>query len=136
MHSKKKFITATLAVSIVYFFSTATGCVNHKADIVYPCDTALVRYSVEIRSIMDDQCQNCHGASPEQNANSFGINLYDYPTISAFALDDSTGCDEGVLLGSLTHSGCISEMPKGQDKLNDCSINKFRAWVNRGAPNN
>ena len=133
-------ITITLClfcmILLVTYFSI--GCSNHKADIVYPCDTTIVRYNVEIKNILDDHCQNCHGADPSQNANSFGINLYDYSTISSLALDVSH-CSIGQLMASVSHDPCTdpsSFMPKGQPKISDCEISKIRAWVNKGAPNN
>ncbi len=94
------------------------------------CDTALVRYSIEIKTILDRSCRGCHG---EINPSS-GINLYDYTTISQLALDGLH--TYGTLLSAVMHEGGASPMPKGGDKLPDCDINKFRAWVNRGAPNN
>ena len=120
-----------IIVLFMYFF---TGCQYHKGDIIYPCDTTVVRYSVEIKAILDANCQNCHGADPEQYINS-GWNLYDYSTIFYLALDTSF-CPEGQLVSAVSHNGCTSFMPKGQPKLSDCDINKFRAWVNSGAPDN
>jgi hypothetical protein len=131
MRVAKIFCVLFILFLATYFF---TGCQYHKADIIYPCDTTVVRYSVEIKAILDLNCQNCHGADPEQNINSHGINLYDYSTISSLALDSL--CDVGSLVSAVSRNGCTSFMPKGQPKLSDCDINKFTAWVQRGAPDN
>ena len=121
---------------IVLFTYLFPGCQYNKADIVYPCDTTVVTYSVEIRAILDNNCKNCHGPDSSQWINS-GYNLYDYTTISSLAFLDTANCPEGQLVAAVAHSACaFSFMPKGQPKLPDCDINLFRAWVSRGAPNN
>ncbi len=94
------------------------------------CDTTIVRYSVEIKTILDRSCRGCHGTTNP----SSGINLYDYPTISTLALDGLH--TYGTLLSAVMHEGGASPMPKGGNQLPACDINMFRAWVNRGAPNN
>lgn len=125
-------IICTLAVLFFasYFFG---GCQYNKADVIYPCDTVNIKYSVEIKAILDANCRNCHGPDPSENINS-GINLYDYSQISYFALDGN--CDVGSLASAVTRNGCVSFMPKGQPKLSDCDINKIVSWVNDGAPDN
>jgi hypothetical protein len=47
-----------------------------------------------------------------------------------------TYVDNGLLLSAITHDGNTSFMPKDAGKLPDCSINKFIAWKNAGAPDN
>ena len=137
MHKLKRFIAVLMIFIVVYLFTTSVACVYHKADIVYPCDTTVVRYSVEITAILNDNCRNCHGPDPSENVNSFGINLYDFATIHFYATDTLSTCTNNQLLSAITQQdNCVPLMPKGQPKLNDCSINKFIAWVNSGAPDN
>lgn len=105
-------------------------CYYDKASQVYPqqgsCDTSNIRLSVELNAIMNSACLSCHGG----NANNGGsIKLQDYTTISALAKN-------GRLLSSISWDGKASQMPKGGAKLSYCSINKFSAWINAGAPNN
>ena len=128
---KKLFLAA-----ITFFLFTVMfeGCYYDKADQQYPggtCDTTVVRYSVEIKSILDANCSSCHhGSAPIS-----GIDLYDYATISTLALDGKYVY--GSLLSAVLHEGGNpNQMPQGGAKLPDCELNKFRAWVNRGAPNN
>ena len=128
MLKKLIFAATTFFISVVIF----QGCVYHKGDVEYPfvCDTTNVRYSVEITAILDESCKPCH--YPENDI-SF-INLYDYETISFFALDGQF--TYGTLLSAVMHEGGAPEMPQGGPKLQDCDINKIAAWVHNGAPDN
>jgi len=40
------------------------------------------------------------------------------------------------LLSAITQDGSVPPMPQSGGKLSDCNINKFRAWINSGTPNN
>ena len=117
---------------IMCFFLAAgfMGCYYDKADIAYPappaCDTTTVRLSVELNDIMKKSCFSCHGGTADLGA---GIQLEDYATIKDYA-------DFGLLISSLIQDGTTSAMPKDAAKLSDCDINKFKAWVNRGSPQN
>src|ERR1044072_8583624 len=129
----KKIVFAAAGISIVIIFFQ--GCYYHKADQVYPspvntCDTTNVRYSVEIKSILDANCKSCHDGT----ASVSGIDLYDHETISFFALDGQF--TYGTLLSAVMHTGGAPEMPQGGPKLPDCDINKIAAWVHDGAPDN
>lgn len=111
------------------------SCAHNKADIEYPgqpnnsCDTVNMRYSVEIKAILDANCKACH-----QGTAITGYDLYDYATISGLALDGNF--TYGTLLSAVMHKGGAPEMPQNGGKLSDCDINKITAWVNAGAPNN
>ena len=111
------------------------GCSHNKADVDYPgqpgntCDTVNMRYSVEIKAILDGHCKSCH-----DGAAITGFDLYDYATISGLALDGNF--TYGTLLSAVMHKGGAPEMPKDGAKLSDCDINKITAWVNAVAPDN
>lgn len=128
--SKKVFLVLLLVVISIIFFE---GCYYDKADQQYPstvCDTTVVTYTVEIMAILDANCKTCHGGSADLGG---GIQLYDYNVISGLALDGKF--TYGTLLSAVLHEGGAPPMPQGGNKLPECDINKFRAWVNRGAPN-
>ena len=115
------------------FFIAFSGCYYDKADQVYPqdsnCDTSVVRLSVELNSIMDANCFRCH-SSANASINGGNYNLQDYNTIQQAATS-------GELLSSIMQDGALAlPMPQDGGKLSDCDINKFRAWINRGAANN
>lgn len=91
------------------------------------CDTANMKFAANIKPILQSNCYACH--SNANSAAGSGVKLEDYA-------DVKTHADDGGLLGTITHSSGFPAMPKGGAKLSDCNINKIRAWVNGGAPNN
>ncbi|HEY2726873.1 MAG TPA: hypothetical protein VGI61_06845 [Parafilimonas sp.] len=133
MLKKIIFSAAIFFVFIIIF----QGCYYHKADLQYPstgnsCDTTVVRYSVEIKSILDANCKTCHD---ENGANTIsGFNLYDYSTISSLALDGQF--TYGTLLSAVMHVGGAPFMPQSGGQLDQCDMNKIAAWVHNGAPDN
>jgi len=129
---KKIVLAATVCLLAIIIFE---GCYYDKADQQYPfvgCDTTVVQYSVEIKAILDANCKSCH----QEGAAGFnGINLYDHATIQGLALDGQYTF--GSLLSAVLHEGGNpNPMPQNGNKLPDCDLNKFIAWVNRGAPDN
>ena len=90
------------------------------------CDTTNVSYSATITPLISKYgCTSCHsGAAP-----SGGFALTSYNGLKGKVND-------GRLIGAITHANGFSPMPQGGNKMSDCDINKFRAWVNRGAANN
>jgi len=79
-----------------------------------------------IKPIIDSRCATagCH-----IDAQASGISLSSYQGVAGIA-------NSGKLLSAITHNGQASFMPKGQPKLDDCTIAKITKWVNDGAPNN
>lgn len=130
MNRKILFVIVCMLAGITIF----EGCLYHKADQEYPasggCDTTVVRYSVEIKAILDANCKPCH----EGTAAISGFNLYDHSVISGLALDGQF--TYGTLLSAVTHVGGAPMMPQDQPMLQECDINKFKAWVHKGAPDN
>ncbi len=108
-------------------------CTSRKEDIAYPppiCDTSVVRLSVEIKNILTANCLVCHG-NDVYASDGGGYQLENYAVISALARG-------GTLLHAITHDDPDNyvPMPKNASRLSDCDINKFRAWINRGANDN
>lgn len=130
---RKKFLF--VAVCLLTYIILFEGCFYNKADQQYPsssasCDTTDIKYSIEIRSILDANCKSCHNG-----ANSIsGFDLYNYQTISGLALDGHF--TYGTLLSAVMHKGGAPTMPQGEPMLQDCDINKIAAWVHNGAQNN
>lgn len=124
----------SLIALFIFLYVMFEGCLYNKADQQYPssgnCDTANVRYSVEIKAILDANCKPCHNGT----ASISGIDLYDYSTISGLALDDQF--TYGTLLSAVMHKGGAPNMPQDAAMLQECDINKIAAWVHSGAPNN
>jgi hypothetical protein len=133
----KKIILAAiiLLISVAIF----EGCVYNKSDVAYPstgggsdCDVSNVRYSVEIKEILDKNCIFCHQGSSSVS----GIDLYDHSTISSLALDGKYVY--GTLISAVLQKGGAPFMPQSspQVQLDDCDLNKIITWVHNGAPNN
>jgi cytochrome c5 len=106
-----------------------SGCYYDVEEELYPsgaqsCDTTAVSYVVDIAPIMNRSCTSCHsGSSP-----SAGIVLSDYTNVRLYG-------EGGSLLGSVSHDPNYSAMPKGGNKLDDCSIDKIKAWASQGYRN-
>ncbi len=133
----KKFIVA--AASFVVYMIFSQGCVYHKGDDYPPltggggdCDASNVRYSAEIKAILDANCKSCHNGPGSES----GVNLYDYSIIHTLATDGQF--TYGTLLSAVLHKGGAPFMPQSEPQLqlSDCEINKIAAWVYSGAPNN
>ena len=110
-----------------------SACYYDKKDQVYPqaavstCDTANITYTITVTTVLNANCNNCHGA----NANTLGagIVLNSYATVKPYITN-------GRLVNSILQNGNASPMPKNMAKMDNCSINKIILWVNKGALNN
>ncbi len=89
------------------------------------CDTTNMSYTGDVKPILQSNCYNCHGNGSADG----GISLDSYSGVEAVAAN-------GDLIGTITHTSGYPPMPEGGGKLSDCDINKIKAWINRGIPNN
>lgn len=107
-----------------------SSCYYDNGEDLYgqlaPCDTANVKYSVQVVNILSQNCYRCHGGNA---ADGGGVKLQDYNVVQKIALN-------GTLLGTIRQSPGFSAMPKGGTKLNNCNIAIIEAWIKQGAPNN
>lgn len=90
------------------------------------CVTSNMQYSVHIAPLIQTNCFACHSNA---NMSVSGISLEGYNNLKAKVTD-------GRLLGAITHAAGFSPMPQGGPKLSDCNINRIKAWIDAGAPNN
>lgn len=114
-----------LSIAIISFLSS---CYYDNEESLYPhtgnCDTTNVTYINTIQPIMQQSCTGCHGASSP----SAGLNLTTYSLVRACA-------EDGSLYGTMAFQSGYSPMPKGGNKVPDCSLNQIQAWINKGYPN-
>ena len=107
-----------------------TSCYYDNAEDLYgqlaPCDTANVRYSVQVVNILSQNCYRCHGGNAIDGA---GVKLQDVKVVQSNA-------SSGTLLGVLKHAPGYVQMPKNATKLSNCDIAVIEAWVKQGAPDN
>jgi hypothetical protein len=125
-----------IAIALMSMF---TGCYYDNLEELHPevtpCDTTgTISYANDIAPIMlnscgssDNGCHNTDGAT-----SGYGLGTYDDLVNT---IDNS-----GIFLETITHDPSINSskwMPKGtSSKIDDCSIQKIEAWINRGRPNN
>jgi hypothetical protein len=117
---KKTFAIVIVCISIGAF----QGCYYDKDELVYPvtnCDTTNVTYATHISGIIQAKCSGCH-----TGAVTSGFNFSILGPLQARALN-------GVLMDRLTTSDLSRRMPQGGSMLPACEIDKFRAWIKRGA---
>ncbi len=90
------------------------------------CDTEDVSFSADIRPIIENNCLGCHrGANPVG-----GFSLETYEQVVAQV-------NSGRLYGAVSWQSGFVAMPYGADSpLPDCDLDKIRAWIDAGAPNN
>jgi hypothetical protein len=117
----------TLFILMVFIFSNVSCTYEKEEDLSrLACDTTNVRFSVEIKNILDANCEKCHNASNR----SGNLNVYDYNELKKSAL---TGC----LVSSVKQNDPDKCLPMPSDyKLSSCKIQQLENWVKEGAPNN
>lgn len=110
----------------------AAGCTYSHGNVdeaPQPCNVSAqtVTYAAVISPIFDANCRECHGsnvASTLGGGNDFGT----YQAVSRYS--------SLALLASIRHDTNADPMPKGRAKLSECDINRIKAWLDAGKPNN
>ena len=87
------------------------------------CETAGVKYSAFVQPLVQARCQGCHSGSAPQG----GVNLSTYAGVKTYA-------QNGKLYAAVTRS--VNWMPNGGARLDDCTLEKLKAWIDAGAPEN
>ncbi|MEQ1746084.1 MAG: hypothetical protein ABMA02_11700 [Saprospiraceae bacterium] len=124
----KKSLAALALFSGLLLASLPVACYyDNEEDLYGPpltnCDTAGMRYSVEIREILQQNCDGCHLPSAST------YSLIPYETHAQFA----AVANNGKLLNRI-NSQSQPMPPTGL--LSACNRAKIEAWVRAGAPNN
>jgi hypothetical protein len=100
------------------------GAKNNGCNENYgACETVNVKYSAFVQPLIQAKCQGCHSGSAPQG----GVNLSTYTNVKTLALN-------GKLYAAVTRT--TNWMPNGGAKLDDCTLDKLKAWVDAGAPEN
>lgn len=89
------------------------------------CDTENVSFSSFVKPLIESHCQGCHSG----NAPSGGIDMTTHANIQVYA-------NNGKLYGAIDHQAGFEAMPQGGAKLDDCSIDKIKSWIDAGALDN
>ena len=122
--------TATILIIIITCFFAFTACYYDKEEELYglggPCDASNVTYGVTITQILQQYgCLGCHSGVSA----SGGVRLDSHSGVN-------TQVNNGNLFGSINHNPGYSAMPKGGNKMLSCDINKIKAWIDAGSPDN
>lgn len=116
---------ATIVIAVI--FCVLLGC-RYDVEQNTNCNTSNVTYSSTITGIINTYgClgSGCHGgASPGS-----GFKLDSYAGVKAKVTD-------GRLFGAINHFSGFIPMPQNSGKMTQCEINKVKAWIDAGAPNN
>ena len=91
------------------------------------CETTGLTYDNYAKAFLASNCvsSGCHDADA---VNTIG-NYENYE-------DTKTAFEFGRVKGAINHEDGFSNMPKGEAKLDDCSIDKLSAWIDAGLPEN
>lgn len=101
------------------------GCYRDNEEELAPCGIVAgkVHYSNVTALFTTYGCYGCHlGTAPEG-----GISLGQYSSVKALV-------DNGRLLGAITHAAGYAPMPNAAPKMAECDINRVKAWIDAGAP--
>ncbi len=116
---------AVALISLIVFLQSCT----YDKEMLVPAttcpDTVNVSFAGSIQPLLRANCFSCHG----NGSNLGNVSLDTYDEVKALAAS-------GRLLGSISHLAGFAPMPAGADKLDDCSINAVRIWIDEGTRNN
>lgn len=116
-----------LPVSFIFLLGFS-GCYYDVSEELYPanaCDTTQISFAGDIYPVIQQKCLSCHS----QSMNQGNVNLEGYTQVKTYA-------DNGKLVGSISYASGYSAMPQGEGQLSACTINKMKAWINNGSPEN
>jgi uncharacterized membrane protein len=122
----KQLASVAFALLIGLFVVSQSSCYYDNEQELYPnsggCDTASIKYSTQVKSIIQDNCVSCHSSSGTQPA----YPMDNFDQIKAYALNGKLVLRTNDTLAPMPQAGLMS----------DCNRLKIIAWVNAGAPNN
>jgi hypothetical protein len=118
-----KYITP-LSTAALLFFASCTYSKKEllNVDCILP---QTVSYKNDVTNILQLQCSSCHNNS----FNLGGVSLEGYNNVKTVA-------GSGKLFNVINHSPGFSKMPRGGNKLDKCSIELIKKWIDNGALNN
>ena len=110
-----------------------SSCYYDNEEELYdgvPCITGEVSYSTDILPILTANCYECHSIE-EGPVSGDGLVLEGYTNLSVFLADESE-----TFISAIEHDGGAEPMPNDGVKLDRCSIQAFKDWIEQGTNNN
>jgi len=118
-HSNTLKITAILMA--IY---TLNSCKEKQEECNTPSE---VTYTKQIAALVEQECFLCHAEDVYKKKASRN-KIFDYPSLKKMG-------ESGQLIGSLTHARGFIPMPyRKKTKIDSCSIELFKKWVDSGMP--
>lgn len=117
----KKIVIAVCAIAIVFAACKTSKPIEKKETaVVKPldCGTMSVSYITDIKPILEQNCNRCHGRAG-------GYNF-------AEKADVTRSAQNGTLLGTIKWQHGFSKMPAGATQLDAATIAKVECWINNG----
>jgi uncharacterized membrane protein len=122
----------------LFYVLSIVACMHKAIDEVKPkaitvitstCDTAEVKYSVQIKKVLQDNCLRCHGNAVYSTQGS-GYNFDDFTVLQQEA-------NNGHIAKAINHASGSIPMPIDKmAKISDCEIRQMMIWIDAGAPQN
>jgi len=116
---------------IFYSLGFLSSCSYDTEEELYGitiCETELMSFTDDVWPIIQENCVSCHGGETP----FAGLALEHYSQIRTTALDTTV---EGVINRIDRPEGDPDIMPPNS-RLEQCSIDKIKAWVEQGALEN
>jgi cytochrome c5 len=113
---------------IFYWICNSTSCtMQNEEDFLQAniCDTIDVSYH-DLTYIFTEICSACHS---EVFTYRDGIKMDSYNRVKS-------SINTGLVLPAINQVNGVPPMPKGASKLSDCELDKIKAWINDGMPEN
>lgn len=120
-----------LSLLLISLLVIMTSCYYDSEENLYPgtsgnnCDTTNVTFSGTIQPILQSNCNSCHNS----NVAEAGVVTENYEGLLP-------AVTSGVFWKAVNHEPGVTPMPYQGNKLPQCELDKIRAWINNGAPNN
>jgi len=104
-----------------------SSCKSDNFEEMFPaCDTTeTITWQADILPIMETRCGTDRSSCHFLGGNLVYLGSYD---------ETMDVANDGDLLGVILHQSGYPPMPGDGGMLDDCSIDKIRAWINRGYP--
>ena len=105
---------------------TIFGCTNDSdSDLLNASENETITYTEVVKQIMEQKCNNCHGATPTNGA---PMSLHTYETVKEAVLNRG-------LIDRITRIESQSGfMPLGASKLPQTQIDQIIQWQNEDFP--
>ena len=127
----RRFCWPTLMGTAV-LLGLAAGCTYSHGDpaaVLAPCDATAqtATYAAVISPIFDAHCRECHASNVASTLGG-GNDFDSYQGIKRYPA--------ASLLGSIENAPGYDAMPKGRAKISACDIERIKAWMAAGQPEN